>query len=158
MGGQKGIAIFCKYLGEQNDLTAVSVEDNDISLAESYTIIPLFKKERTRYLNPFYVSAIKKIVKQKNIKNVITEHPYMAWMGWVLKKSLGVKWFVHTHNIEYERFRTIGKWWYGILKKYETAVYRKADKVFFKTKEDIDFAIANKMVKTRECYTRALWN
>lgn len=148
MGGQKGIAIFCKYLGEQNELTAVSVEDNDVSLAETYTIIPLFKKERTRYLNPFYVSAIKKIVKEKNIKNVITEHPYMAWMGWALKKSLGIKWFVHTHNIEYERFRTIGKWWYGILKKYETAVYRKADKVFFKTKEDIDFAVAHKMVKT----------
>ena len=148
MGGQKGIAIFCKYLGEENDLTAVSVEDNDIKLAETYAMIPLFKKERIRYLNPFYVSAIRKIVKQKNIKNVITEHPYMAWMGWVLKKSLGVKWFVHTHNIEYERFRTIGKWWYGILKKYETAVYKKADKVFFKTKEDIDFAITNKMVKT----------
>ncbi|MFT4153275.1 glycosyltransferase family 4 protein [Parafilimonas sp.] len=147
MGGQKGIAIFCKYLGGPNDLTVVSVEDNDVSLADTYTMVPLFSKEQRRYINPFYVLRIKKIIKQKGIKNVITEHPYMAWMGWILKKSLGVRWFVHTHNIEYERFRTIGKWWHGFLKIYETAVYRKADKVFFKTREDIQFAIAGNMVK-----------
>jgi glycosyltransferase involved in cell wall biosynthesis len=147
MGGQKAIANFCKYLGEQNDLTVVSVEDNDINLAETYNMVPLFSKERRRYINPFYVSRIKRIMKEKGIKNVITEHPYMAWMGWVLKRSLGVRWFVHTHNIEHERFRTIGKWWHGLLKIYESAVYNHADKVFFITKEDIEFAIAKRMVK-----------
>jgi len=147
MGGQKGIAIFCKYLGEQNELTAVSVKDNDVSLAENYEMMPLFTQKRKRYLNPFYAESIRKIIKQKKIKNVITEHPYMAWMGYYLKKTLGVKWFVHTHNIEYERFRTIGKWWYSGLKVYETILYKNADKVFFKTNEDIQFAIAKKMVK-----------
>ena len=131
MGGQKGIAIFCKYLGEQNELTAISVEDNDLSLAETYTMVPLFSKERKRYLNPFYVSGISKIIRQKSIKNIITEHPYMAWMGYYLKKTLGIKWFVHTHNIEYERFRTIGKSWYKFLKVYETAVYKKCRQGFF---------------------------
>lgn len=147
MGGQKGIAIFCKYIGEQNELTAVSVADNDLSLAETYTMVPLFSKKRNRYLNPFYVFSISKIIRQKNIKNVITEHPYMAWMGYYLMKTLGIKWFVHTHNIEYERFRTIGKSWYKFLKFYETAVYKNADKVFFKTIEDIEFAVQNKMLK-----------
>ena len=71
----------------------------------------------------------------------------MAWMGYYLKKTLGIKWFVHTHNIEYERFRTIGKSWYKFLKVYETAVYKNADKVFFKTIEDIEFAVLNKLVK-----------
>jgi len=119
MGGQKGIAIFCKYLGEENELTTISVNDNDVSLAETYSMIPLFTKKRIRYLNPFYVLRIKNIVRKKNIRNVITEHPYMAWMGWVLKKSIGVKWFIHTHNIEYERFRTLDKSWYKLLKVYE---------------------------------------
>jgi polysaccharide biosynthesis protein PslH len=147
MGGQKGIALFCKYLGEENELTAVSVEDNDLRLAETYKMIPLFTKERRRYLNPFYVLQIRKIIQQENIKNVITEHPYMAWMGWFLKKSLGIKWSVHTHNIEFERFRTLDKYWYRFLKMYESWVYNKADAVFFKTNEDIQFAIDNGMVK-----------
>ena len=147
MGGQKGIAMFCKYLGEQNELIAISVKDNEVELAETYKMIPVFSKKRTRYLNPLYVLRIRKIIKKENIKNVITEHPYMAWMGWFLKKSLHIKWFVHTHNIEFERFRTLGKSWFRLLKIYETWVYKKADGVFFKTNEDIQFAIANRMTK-----------
>ena len=147
MGGQKGIALFCKYLGEQNELIAISVEDNETSLAETYKIVPLFSKKRSRYLNPFYVASIKKIIKKTAIKNVITEHPYMAWMGWFLKKSLHIKWFVHSHNIEFERFKTLNKPWYKLLKIYETWCYKKADTVFFKTNEDIDYAVKNLGVK-----------
>lgn len=147
MGGQKGIAIFCKYLGKVSDLTTVSVNENEIDLAESYSMIPLFTKNRIRYLNPFYILNIKKIVRQKSIKNVITEHPYMAWMGWFLKKNLDVRWFVHSHNIEFERFRTLDKSWYTLLKAYESWAYKKADIVFFKTNEDIEFAVSNRMVK-----------
>jgi glycosyltransferase involved in cell wall biosynthesis len=147
MGGQKGIALFCKYLGMQNELTTVSIKDNDISAAENYIMIPIFTNKRIRYASPFYISRIKKIIKQKNIKNVITEHPYMAWMGWILKKSLGIKWFVHSHNIEFERFKTLGKKWYPLLKIYETWAYKNAHIVLFKTEEDKQFAINNKMVK-----------
>jgi len=147
MGGQKGIAFFCKYLGEQNELITVSVKDNKTELAETYRMIPLFSKKRIRYLSPFYVFQIKKILRQKNIKNVITEHPYMAWMGWWLRKSLNVKWFVHSHNIEFERFRTLNKSWYKLLKVYEKWSYKNADAVFFKTNEDVDFAVNNNMVK-----------
>lgn len=147
MGGQKGIAFFCSYLGKENDLTAVSVEDNDTTLAENYKLVPLFTKKRVRYLNPFYVSLIKRIIKDKNIRNVITEHPYMSWMGWYLKKTTGIQWFVHSHNIEFERFRTLKKPWYKLLKLYESWAYSKSDKVFFKTNEDIDFAVQQRMIK-----------
>ena len=147
MGGQKGIALFCKYLGEQNELTAVSSEDNEVTLAETYTMIPLFSKNRSRYMNPFYIRQVSNIIKQKKIRNVITEHPYMAWMGFYLKSSLGIKWFVHSHNIEFERFRTLHKSWYKLLKVYERWAYKNADTVFFKTREDIELAIAHNMVK-----------
>ena len=147
MGGQKGIALFCKYLGKTNELNAVSVEDNDLSLAETYSVLPLFSKKRRRYINPFYIFKISSIVNEKGIQNVITEHPYMAWMGWYLKKRFGIKWFVHSHNIEFERFRTINKSWYKMLKFYETWAYKNADNVFLKTQEDVDFAVKNKMVK-----------
>lgn len=147
MGGQKGIAIFCKYLGAQNKLTTVSSEDNDTALAETYTMIPLFSKKKSRYMNPFYIRTISRLIKQTNIKNVITEHPYMAWMGFYLKKTLGIKWFVHSHNIEFERFRTLNKSWYPFLKMYEGWAYKNADAVFFKTSEDIQLAVQQRMVK-----------
>ena len=147
MGGQKGIAFFCKYLGAQNQLTGVSVKSNNKELAENYELIDVFSDKKLRYINPFNLKKIKKIIVERNIKNVITEHPYMAWIGWMLKRQLKIKWFVHSHNIEYERFRTLNKWWFFILKKYESWAYKNADGVFFVTPEDIEFAVKHNMVK-----------
>jgi UDP-N-acetylglucosamine:LPS N-acetylglucosamine transferase len=152
MGGQKGIAIFLKYLGEQHELTTVSVMANEISLADTYELVSFFSDSRLRYLNPFYLKKIKKIIRERNIQNVITEHPYMAWMGWMLKKQLKIKWFVHSHNIEYIRFSTLGKWWFRPLRLYEKWAYSRADTVFFKTPEDIRFAIDHSMVKPEHAF------
>jgi len=152
MGGQKGIAIFCKYLGEKNQLTVVSVKANEKKLAENYELIPLFNDSRIRYANLFWTKRIKKIVVEKKVKNIITEHPYMAWIGWKLKKQLNLKWFVHSHNIEFERFRTLNKWWWSILKRYETWAYKNADGVFFVSPEDVEFAIEQKMVKKENAF------
>jgi hypothetical protein len=152
MGGQKGIAIFCKYLGEKNQLTVVSVKSNEKKLAENYELILLFNDSRIRYANPSWAKKIKKIAAEKNVKNIITEHPYMAWIGWKLKKQLKLKWFVHSHNIEFERFRTLNKWWWSILKRYETWAYKNADGVFFVSPEDVAFAIEQKMIKKENAF------
>lgn len=152
MGGQKGIAFFCKYLGEQNKLTCISVQSNEKRLAENYELISLFDDSGLRYANPFYLKKIKRIAIEKNAKNIITEHPYMAWIGWVLRKQLKLKWFVHSHNIEFERFRTLGKWWHPVLKKYESWAYKNADAVFFVTSEDIEFAVHQKMIKRENAF------
>jgi hypothetical protein len=152
MGGQKGIAIFCKYLGEKNQLTVVSVKSNEKKLAENYELIPLFNDSRIRYANPSWAKKIKKIAVEKNVENIITEHPYMAWIGWKLKKQLKLKWFVHSHNIEFERFRTLNKWWWSILKRYETWAYKNADGVFFVSPEDVEFAMEQKMVKKENAF------
>ena len=54
---------------------------------------------------------------------------------------------MHSHNIEFERFKTLNKSWYKLLKIYESWAYRNADTVFFKTNEDIEYAVKSKMVK-----------
>jgi polysaccharide biosynthesis protein PslH len=40
-GGQKFIAKFFEYLGNEVDLTVISVGENDFSLVKNYKIIPL---------------------------------------------------------------------------------------------------------------------
>lgn len=149
MGGQKGIAFFCEYLGEKHDLYAITVIENDPYLAKKYRLLPYFSNKKIRYLNIFYLPYILKTIKENKIKNLIIEHPYLAWQGWLIKKISGIKWIIHSHNIEYQRFESLGKWWYKILKQYETWAYKNADTVFFKTPEDIDFAIDMQMVKEK---------
>ncbi|MBK9571155.1 MAG: hypothetical protein IPO53_15415 [Chitinophagaceae bacterium] len=62
--------------------------------------------------------------------------------GWhsVLEKN-PIKVIIHTHNIEYQRFRSLGKWWWPLLKRYEKWSFQKADGLFFITPEDKNFAI-----------------
>lgn len=153
MGGQKGIAHFCEYLGEKHELYSITVQSNNPSLARSYTMMPHFSDHKLRYANIFYLPFIISTIRKKKIKNIIIEHPYLAWMGFLVKQFTGITWIIHSHNIEYLRFKTLGKWWYRILKWYETWAYRKADTVFFITPEDLEFAVTTRMVKSKTAVT-----
>jgi polysaccharide biosynthesis protein PslH len=134
-GGQKGIASFNEYFSKYHDLYCVTIEDNMPAFA-SYKIINALRNRPLRYINIFYFGLMKKIIRQNNISHVIVEHPYYGWMGLLLKYFCGVKLIIHSHNIEAERFKTVGKWWWKILWQYEKYVHRKADFTFCITEND----------------------
>ncbi len=94
---------------------------------------------RLRYINPLNFGIIKKIIKEKDISHVIVEHPYYGWMALWLKKACKVKVIVHSHNIEAERFKTVGKWWWKFLRRYEKWVHQKADFTFCITRQDRNY-------------------
>ncbi|OSZ77603.1 hypothetical protein CAP36_14615 [Chitinophagaceae bacterium IBVUCB2] len=140
-GGQKFIAQFLDYLSKEVDLTVISVAKNDFSLAKTYKTIPLLKKGFTRYIDGSLVKKISQLVQQEKFDAIIWEHPYYGWLANRIKKRTGVKTIIHTHNIEYKRFRSTGRWWWPILKWYEKWALKKADGLFFITPEDREFAI-----------------
>lgn len=140
-GGQKAIALFNHYLAMETKLTCIGTKTNSIQGFDPYKVVPLFSDRPLRYINPFYFFSIKKIIREQKISHLIIEHPYYGWLGYLLKKYCGVKLIVHSHNIEAERFKTLGKWWWKLLYSYERWTYRVADYVFFITKEDRDYAI-----------------
>ena len=150
-GGQKFIAQFFEYLGREVDLTVVSVYENDFSLATTYKTIPLLKKSFARYYDLSLVSKISSLVKQEGFDTIIWEHPYYSWLAFRVRNRTGVKTIIHTHNIEYQRFRSTGRWWWPILKVYEKKCFKKADKVFFITPEDRNFAINNWKIEKEKC-------
>ena len=150
-GGQKFIAKFLEYLSKQVDLTVISVQANDFSLAKTYKIIPLLKKSFIRYFDISLFSKITTLIKKEEFDTIIWEHPYYAWLAFWIRKKTGVKTIIHTHNIEYQRFQSTGRWWWPILKIYEKWSFKKADLLFFITPEDRQFAIANWKIKKEKC-------
>jgi glycosyltransferase involved in cell wall biosynthesis len=135
LGGQKGIALFNEYLSKQVDIFCFTIKDNDPALA-SYPVFNLLSNKSFRYINIFYFGLIKRIIRENEISHIIVEHPYYGWMALLLKSFCKVKVIVHSHNIEAERFRTVGKWWWKILWYYEKWVHKKADFTFCITGED----------------------
>ena len=150
-GGQKFIAQFFEWLGKEVDLTVISVAGNDFSLAKNYKTIPLLKKSFSRYYDISLVAKITDLAKKEGFDTIIWEHPYYAWLAFRIRKRTGVKTIIHTHNIEYQRFRSTGRWWWPFLKAYEKKAFKKADSILFITPEDKNFAIAEWEIAKEKC-------
>lgn len=146
-GGQKGIANFNEYFSKYHTLYCVTVKDNSADAAP-YTILNKLSNSRLRYVNIFYFVLIKKIIRQHNISHIILEHPYYGWLALLLKKFCKVKLIVHSHNIESERFKTTGRWWWKNLWYYEKYIHQNADFTFCITEKDRQYFINHYKVAT----------
>lgn len=152
LGGHKGIALFHEYFGKYVNDSISSVEANSEQYARNYTLLKTFGNSPCRYINPFYLLPLIKIIRQRKIYYLLLEHPYMGWLAVLLKVSCKIKLIVKSHNIEASRFKTIGKWWWAILWHYEKWVYKKADKIFFIADEDRKFAVAHYKLNMAKCH------
>lgn len=153
LGGEKGIALFNEYLGRLVPITGISTKNNDITAAKNYKVLNILSNSRWRYANFFLYFTIRRIIHDHQATHLIIEHPYYGWLAWLLKKNLPVTWIVHSHNIEYMRSRSIGRWWWKALKWYEVWVYRKADIIFFISEDDMTHAITRLGVKSNKSYS-----
>ncbi len=153
MGGQKGIAFFNRYLSKEINLLCVTVQENDKTEAEGYPVKKILSNSKLRYINPFYFFTLHHLIKDKSITHLIIEHPYYGWLGILLKWFINVKLIVHSHNIEALRFKTINKWWWGILWHYEKFTHRNADLNFFIHDNDRNYAIDNFKLSPGKCVT-----
>ena len=153
LGGEKGIALFYEYLGGLAAITGISTRNNDPAYAKNYQLLNALSNSRLRYANPFLYFRIRRIILQQKAAYLFIEHPYFGWLAWALRKTLPVVWVVHSHNIEYMRSRSIGRWWWKALKIYERWVYRKADKVFFISDDDRQHAINELGISASKSFT-----
>ena len=151
-GGQKFIAQFFEYLGKEIDLTVISVAENDFALAKTYKTVPLLKKSFSRYYDRSLIKKITALVKDNGFDTLIIEHPYLSWLAFAVRKRTGIKVIIHTHNIEYQRFKSTGRWWWPILKSYEKRSFQKADGISFIAPEDKEFAVSQWSISAEKCF------
>ena len=143
MGGQKCVALEYKFLAKHINLTCVTTKNNDTKGFTDFEVLNILGNGKLKYINLFYFFTLKKIVKQKKITHLIIEHPYLGWLGLLLKWFCGVKFIVRSQNIEALRFKSINKWWWKILWHYEKYVHQNADSNWFITDIDQQYAIKN---------------
>jgi glycosyltransferase involved in cell wall biosynthesis len=136
LGGEKGIAVFNEYLAREIELVSVTTKNNDPKYAKGYRLFNILSNSRLRYANIFLFFTVRKILKRERATHLLIEHPYFGWLAAMLRGATRVQWVVHSHNIEYMRSKSIGRWWWKGLKWYEGWVYRKADNTFFISEDD----------------------
>jgi polysaccharide biosynthesis protein PslH len=151
IGGQKGIALFNQYFSRYVQLVCLTISSNENDYAKGYEAIAVFPASQLRYINLFSVFKLRKLIRAKKATHILIEHPYLGWMAFLLKKMTSTKLIVHSHNIEGLRFKTIGKWWWKLLWRYERFIHRHADYNFFIHEEDRQYAIKNFGLSEKKC-------
>ena len=151
IGGQKGIAFFNQYFSQYVKLICVTIKSNENEFAKGYETVPVFSTSQLRYVNLFAVFVLRKLIKEKKATHILLEHPYMGWMALLLKNLTSTKLIVHSHNIEGLRFKTLGKWWWKLLWRYERFTHRHADYNFFIQEDDRQYAIKNFGLNADKC-------
>lgn len=151
-GGEKGIFLFLKYAANHNPITCFTVAENEGNVSR-IEFVPILGStlNKARYINPALYYKIKKECISRGIKHVIIEHPYYAWLGVWLKKYAGLKLVIHSHNIEAARFKSMKKWWWRIMYRYEKFAHSHADFNFFITEEDKIYATSAYNMNPDKC-------
>lgn len=130
-----------QYLAQACEDHVAGTTDNVMSEDWAFHFHPLFAPAPSRYIPFANTKALAKLGREICADAIWCEHPYMAPTASRVAKSLGVKWYLRSHNIESARFRELGKAWWPVMARYEGWAMRAAAGTFFVTAEDSDWAV-----------------
>ncbi len=143
-GGEISTLNILNYMAIPHNVTVFTVEpynQNFKSESLNFKLIAGMKFSFWRYLNVFIVFKLLRLIKSKNIDLIFFDQPFMGWMMPFLKVFSNKKKFLRSNNIEYLRFKSMGKIWWKLMYCYEKFTYRSADLVIFVSDVDRQKAI-----------------
>ncbi|OYU95109.1 MAG: hypothetical protein CFE21_12445 [Bacteroidetes bacterium B1(2017)] len=142
-GGEISTLQILTYMGKVNRLKVFTVEPyKDVSHQKfDFELLFGMKFKPWRYLNPFLLFKVIKLIKEHKSDAIFFDQPFMGWMIPFIRISTGKKVFLRSNNIEYLRFKSMGKSWWSLLYMYEKFVYRMASLVIFVSDVDQNKAI-----------------
>ncbi len=150
-GGQQTIAAFNNALGKEVRLTCLCSKNNVAFGNENFSIFPLLPTSKLQFINPLTWIFIYQFIKKEKATHVIVEHPYHVIASWLVQLLLDVKIIHYSHNIEYERFKFLGKPYWRILFLAEYWICRFATLNVFVTEHDKTAAIKQFNLNENNC-------
>lgn len=151
-GGHLGIAEMHRHLALFCPDHIAGTKDNAPNRPEPFTLHKIFDPRPLRYLPLRYQKPLQTLGQTTGAKAIFCEHPYMAVSARTLARSLGIPWFLRSHNIESERFRTMGKPWWALLARYERWAMQAANGIFFVTGEDARWTQQHWNISPNKCH------
>jgi glycosyltransferase involved in cell wall biosynthesis len=152
-GGHRYIQGWLQALSKHAAVTVIGTATNSVPSSLPYRILPVLAASSFRYADFTLLGTIKELIARNQYDLLVWEHPYFSWLANQVKKETNIPYWLHTHNIEYQRFRSLGKIWWPLLERYEKWGFQKADRISFITTKDRDFAIQHWQINPQQCLT-----
>lgn len=119
--------------------------------ALKFDFIPLFNSKLGTYLPFSHAYDIIKIIKKRKIDAIMCSHPYQGPAAWLASRVTGIPLIGFSHNIESDRFRSLGKVWWPLMFAFEKWVMSRSQLNFFVSAEDKTWAINNYGIPPESC-------
>lgn len=139
-GGHWGVYLVEDTLSLHNDVFTLSVNTNE-PYNTAFEQINILKDTKWRYIPFKLTKVILRTARQTKATHIFCHHHYMFPAAYNAAKQLKIPIYIRSHNIEYERFKTMKKPWWRLMFLFEKWAYNKADRIFFLSHIDIQTAI-----------------
>lgn len=140
-GGHLGVILVEKVLSVFNKVDTLTTDNNTLGKPYPFTIHPVLSSSKLRYLPFSQYSIVSRSAEDIKPDYMFCHHHYMYPMAKKVAARRKLPLYIRCHNIESERFRSTGKWWWKAMWWFERAAFRDAAAVFFVTAEDRQWAI-----------------
>lgn len=143
-GGEISTLQLLTYMSHVHDVTVFTVEpystQYDTGTAK-FDLIFGMPFKASRYYSLRLIGVVSALIKRKQADWIFFDQPWFGWLMLALKLVTGKRLFMRSNNIEYMRFKSMGKWYWTLLYIYEKWTYRIADMVIFVSEPDRQKAI-----------------
>lgn len=150
-GGQKGTYGPLDALGKIADVISIT-DTNSTPKGHTFDLLPLIKHEPKKYLSIKSYRLLRKEISLQDPDALLLEQPFMGLVVYWVSKKTGVPYYVHAHNIEYMRFKSLGKFWWPLMFLLERFTFKHSSGIFFVTSFDKDLAIKNLNADANKCH------
>lgn len=135
-GGHKAAFGLCQFLAEQTRLTAISTADNAPDEAP-FPVQPLLSAGISRYVAPGGARRIARFFGQAGVTHCIAFQPFIALLLFLPCRLKGVALSIYIQNLEYQRFRSMGKAWWPLVFLVEWLAFWLADQLYFISPDEV---------------------
>ncbi len=149
--GSKLIYEFSRFLSKKYEIYILHSNEwkYDFILDNNLIFFDFIKKWKLKFLDITFIYKTIQLIKKEKIEVLIMQYPWFALHLFIVKLFTKVKFVMHEHNIEYDRFKSFGKKWWKFLYFYEKIAYKLVDDVLFITKTDKTLAQNTLWVKNK---------
>ncbi len=150
-GGHQAAYGLAAFAAKASDFFVLSTDANPLEGEQPFALYRHLPEGKRKYFSPAVARRVGKFLRKQEVDVCLLHQPFIGLLLGPVLRKLKIPMQVWVQNLEYERFRSMGKWYWPIVKRVEGRVYRRADKLFFISPDEIAPAIEAFQLEPGRC-------
>jgi polysaccharide biosynthesis protein PslH len=96
----------------------------------------MYPNSKEKYVNIIFYLKLLKLALRIKPTLIVVALPYQAYFAYAISRFTGAKFAINEQNVEFLRFKRLGKWWWPLMFLFEFVIYRLTDYVYYISEND----------------------